>query len=192
MPDIPAAKAALRRRLLRARESRKRDPGAGAALAAVALRLPQVRPGGTVAAYVSVGTEPPTGPLLEELRAAGVRLLLPVVAPGGLDWAAYEGMGGLRAGPYGLLEPTGPRLGVIALAAVDLVLAPALAVDPYGHRLGRGGGHFDRSLAAAPEVPVVAVVYDEELLADVPVEPHDRPVTGAVTPTGLQWVGGDA
>lgn len=189
------AKAALRHRLLLARADRAdRVDGssAGAGIAAVAARLPQLRPGATVSAYVSVGTEPPTRPLLDALRGDGVRVLLPVLAPGGLEWAAYEGHDRLRPGPYGLLEPCGQRLGVSALAGVDLVLAPALAVDGRGHRLGRGGGHYDRALAAAPGVPVLAVVYDEELLAAVPVEPHDRPVTGAVTPTRLQWVEGRA
>lgn len=191
MPEAPATKAALRRRLLRARQERDPDPGAGAALVAVIRQLP-LRPGGTVAAYASVGTEPPTGPLLAALRDAGLRVLLPVLAAGGLDWAAYEGVEGLRPGPYGLLQPTGPRLGAAALAGTDLVLAPALAVDRYGHRLGRGGGHYDRALAGASGVPVLAVVYDEELLPEVPVEPHDRTVSGVVTPTRLEWVEGRA
>ncbi|MDQ3825225.1 MAG: hypothetical protein M3319_16065, partial [Actinomycetota bacterium] len=70
---------------------------------------------------------------------------------------------------------------VIATAA--LVLVPALAVDWHGTRLGRGGGHYDRTLPlASPGIPLVAVVRDDELLASVPVQPHDVPVTAALTP----------
>jgi 5-formyltetrahydrofolate cyclo-ligase len=63
------------------------------------------------------------------------------------------------------------------------VLVPALAVDWHGIRLGRGGGHYDRTLPlATPGTPLVAIVRDDEVLASVPVQPHDVPVTAALTP----------
>ena len=66
-------------------------------------------------------------------------------------------------------------------------MVPALAVDRHGHRLGRGGGSYDRALArAAPGAVVVAPVYEDELLDDVPAEAHDRPVHLAVLPSGVQ------
>src|SRR5664280_2311939 len=56
-----------------------------------------------------------------------------------------------------------------------------------GFRLGTGGGYYDRALGlVAPTVPVLAVVYDDELLDAVPSERHDRPVTGALTPSGVR------
>jgi 5-formyltetrahydrofolate cyclo-ligase len=64
-----------------------------------------------------------------------------------------------------------------------LVLVPALAVDQYGVRLGRGGGYYDRTLPlAAPGTPLVAVVRDDEVVASLPVQPHDVPVSAALTP----------
>ena len=63
---------------------------------------------------------------------------------------------------------------------------PALAVDRRGMRLGRGGGCYDRALGRVPRgTPVCALLHDGELLDEVPCEPHDRPVTHVVTPTGL-------
>lgn len=124
--------------------------------------------------------------MLDALVAAGCRVLLPVVARRGspLDWAMYTGADGLAAGPYGLLEPVGPRLGVVAVSAADIVLVPALAVDRRGVRLGRGAGYYDRSLVlAAPGATLIAVVRDAELVPCLPAAPHDVPMTAALTPS---------
>jgi 5-formyltetrahydrofolate cyclo-ligase len=92
----------------------------------------------------------------------------------------------LVAGPRGLREPGGPRLGVEAVCSVDLLLVPALAVGRDGTRMGRGGGSYDRVLARLPEPGplVVALLHDGEDVAFVPAEPHDRRVHAVITPTG--------
>jgi 5-formyltetrahydrofolate cyclo-ligase len=136
-----------------------------------------------VAAYVGVGTEPPTLRLLDALRASGVRVLLPVIEGTGLDWAVYDGRDTLADGPLGLAEPLGARLGAEGLLEADVVLVPALAVDPEGHRLGRGRGYYDRALQTVT-APVIAVVYDDDVVDAVAVESHDRDVDGWVTPSG--------
>jgi 5-formyltetrahydrofolate cyclo-ligase len=142
-----------------------------------------VRRAATVAAYVSVGTEPGTGPLLDGLVAAGKRVILPVVLPDlDLDWAVHTGA---LEGHRGLLEPDGPTLGVDAIATADVVLAPGLAVDDHGVRMGKGGGCYDRALGRVPVgTPVWVLLHDHERVARVPREPHDRPVNGVVTPSG--------
>jgi 5-formyltetrahydrofolate cyclo-ligase len=66
-----------------------------------------------------------------------------------------------------------------------VVLVPALAVDRRGNRLGRGAGFYDRSLIyAAPQARLVAVVRDEELVDELPADPHDVRMTHALTPSG--------
>jgi 5-formyltetrahydrofolate cyclo-ligase len=131
-----------------------------------------------------VGAEPGSAELLDGLLRRGCRVLLPLITQRGpLDWADYTGAGSLQAGPLGLREPIGPPLGAAVIATAALVLVPALAVDWYGSRLGRGGGHYDRTLPLAdPGTPLVAVVRDDEVLASVPVQPHDVPVTAVLTP----------
>jgi 5-formyltetrahydrofolate cyclo-ligase len=143
-----------------------------------------VRPGQTLCAYVPVGSEPGSAHMLDDVADFGVRVLLPVVAgQGPLDWAWYAGPDSLRPGPYGLLEPIGERLSTAALRIADLVLVPALAVDRVGTRIGRGAGYYDQSLPlAAPGTPMVAVVRDQEIVAELPSEPHDVPMTAAITP----------
>ncbi|MCC9306809.1 5-formyltetrahydrofolate cyclo-ligase [Kitasatospora sp. RB6PN24] len=183
-------KAALRSRLLAARRalSPERRSTAAAAIAERALTL--LPAGAVVAAYVSVGAEPGTRPLLDRLHRRGTRVLLPVLLPDNdLDWAAYQGPDRLAPAARGLLEPTGERLGPDAVTAADVVLLPGLAVDRRGLRLGRGGGSYDRVLArltAAGATPLlVTLLYPEELLERVPVEPHDHPVHAVVTSDGV-------
>lgn len=143
---------------------------------------------GTVCCYVPFGTEPGSIALLDVLAGAGARVLLPVVPsePGPLDWAEYSGTASLAAGRFrGVLEPAGERLGPGGIAAADLVLLPAVAVDRAGVRLGRGAGYYDRSLPfVSPGTELAAVVRDAELVPELPAEPHDVRMNAVLTPGG--------
>lgn len=182
-------KIALRDQLLTARRRRPlAEVGEAArAIADHLLAAPEVRRAATVACYVSVGTEPGTTALLDLLVAAGKRVILPVLLPDAdLDWAAYQGPGSLAPARRGLLEPVGPALGVNTVAGADAVLVPGLAVSTRGMRLGRGGGSYDRALARVPVGTFTCVLlYDDEMVAEVPAEAHDRAVTAAATPSGI-------
>lgn len=160
---------------------------AARAIADVLLATDEVRRAATVACYVSLGTEPGTTDLLDRLVDAGKRVILPVLLPDNdLDWAVYRGPTSLAPARRGLLEPVGPSLGVDAVATADVVLVPGVAVSEGGMRLGRGGGSYDRALGRVPAGTFTCVLlYDDEVLPDVPAEPHDRPVTAAATPGGL-------
>ena len=189
--DVAARKTALRDQLLTARRRRPllERQAVAADIADQLLAWEPVRRAATVAAYASVGSEPATGRLLERLVAGGKRVVLPVVQPDrDLDWAVYTG--DLVPARLGLLEPPGPRLGVDALATADVVLVPGVAVDPRGNRLGRGGGSYDRALGRVPVgTPVVVLLHDDELVEEIPVADHDRPVTAVATPSALRVLG---
>ena len=103
-------------------------------------------------------------------------------------------LGPMRVGPHGLLQPSEPVRGPGTVARADIVLVPALAVDEHGHRLGRGGGSYDRALArVGGQIPTIALLYDDELLPSVPAEPHDQRVRVVARPsTGLTRTGGPA
>jgi len=193
VPDIRQQKAELRSRLLAARAglSAGQRATAGRLIRDALLSLPEVQMAGTVAAYYSVGAEPDTRGLVYALWKRGTYVLLPLLRPDGdLDWASYEGPDSLVPGPRGLREPAEPPRGVDAVSRADVVLAPALAVDRAGRRLGRGGGSFDRALArVGPLIQVIALLYDDELVGRVPAEPHDVPVRSAVRPGhGVTWL----
>lgn len=186
---VTREKAALRASLL----ARRRQLGLAelvddaAALAARALAAPEIMRAATVAAYVSVGSEPGTGSLLDALVERGQRVLLPVLLrDGDLDWCRYTDPASLVPAGRGLLEPVGSRLGVDAIRQTDAVLCPGLAVDRRGLRLGRGGGSYDRALARVARPTWVAVLlYDDEVIEQIPVDLHDRRVDAAITPSRL-------
>ncbi|HLX49003.1 MAG TPA: 5-formyltetrahydrofolate cyclo-ligase [Streptosporangiaceae bacterium] len=183
-----AAKAALRRRILAARRtlSEQQREAAGRRLRDHILALPQVQMAGTVAAYYSAGTEPPSRGLVYALWKRGTYVVLPVIRNGvagsaDLDWASYEGPDSMIPASHGLLEPAEP--GGKAITSADVVIVPALAVDRNGNRLGRGGGFYDRALAqVGPLIPVIALLYDDELLDTVPAGPLDRAVRMVARP----------
>jgi 5-formyltetrahydrofolate cyclo-ligase len=186
---IGVTKLALRDQLLAARRHLPLDVlGERArATAAHVMATPEVQRAATITAYVSVSSEPGTGPLLDLLAEAGKRVILPVLQPDNdLDWAAYDGPRNLRTARRGLLEPTGRTLGTDAIATADAVLVPGLAVGRDGTRLGHGGGCYDRALARVPVGTFVCVVlHSEEVLEVVPRDDHDRSVGAVATELGI-------
>jgi 5-formyltetrahydrofolate cyclo-ligase len=189
VPTATVAKIALRDRIRTQRHRRGLLEVGDAArgLAEVVTGRPEVRRAATVAAYVSIGAEPGTGALLDALTAAGKRVILPVLQPDhDLGWGTWRGPTALAPARLGLLEPV-DQLGPEAVATADVVLVPGLAVSTTGDRLGQGGGSYDRALGrVSVGTPVVILLYDDEVGLDVPVAPHDRPVTAAATPT--RWL----
>jgi 5-formyltetrahydrofolate cyclo-ligase len=185
--DGGSGKRGWRARLLAARAGLSPGELSGAADAVGRHVLARLAGTERVAAYVPVGREPGSLRMLDELLSGGTEVLLPVVVADGLDWARYAGASELIAGPLGTRAPAGPRLGAPALGSADAVLLPALAVDHGGVRLGRGGGYYDRALAAVPAGrPLIALLHDGELVPRLPADRWDRTVTAVVSPA-IGW-----
>jgi 5-formyltetrahydrofolate cyclo-ligase len=160
---------------------------------------------GTFAAYLGVGSEPPTLPLLTALHEAGHRLLLPVCEPGlALSWVYWTPASeSVRSRYAPIQEPAGERHGTTVMLQAHGIFLPATAVDFSGNRIGQGGGYYDKFLAALtallssraeacdggllPPLPTAAVVFDGEVLpaGSIPAESFDRKVAAALTPGGL-------
>ncbi|MEO6605113.1 MAG: 5-formyltetrahydrofolate cyclo-ligase [Aeromicrobium sp.] len=181
------SKDELREELLQARRDMRDDVRAEAA-EAIALHLlaaPLISSAKRVACYVSMATEPGTGPLIDGLMARGIEVIVPLSLPDGtLDWVAYDPSAQTTVTTLGITELEGDALGAAALVECALVIVPALAVDHQGHRLGRGAGYYDRALDGTTR-PLCALVFTHELLQSVPYEPHDVPVNLAITPDGV-------
>jgi 5-formyltetrahydrofolate cyclo-ligase len=180
-------KAQVRGELLERR--RAMSPGeraeAAEAIALHLLAVPVIARANRVACYLSMPSEPGTGPLVAALHDRGVEVVVPIsLDDHTLDWSTYDPTAAVTPTALGIPEPAGVRLGVDALDTCDVVILPALAVDHAGHRLGRGAGYYDRALAGT-SAPLCAVVFTHELLPTLPHEPHDVPVQMAVTPAGL-------
>ncbi|PWG63181.1 5-formyltetrahydrofolate cyclo-ligase [Bifidobacterium callitrichidarum] len=149
--------------------------------------------GVTVAAYVSMGSEMETRPLLAMLLAEGCRVLVPRLGSGReIGWSVLDSLDALETvnqpGHLRPDEPEGQVLPPEALAECDLAIAPAMGVDPRGYRLGRGAGWYDRALAARRAgCPLVAVCWPWEVLDDdLPAESHDVPADAVLTSAGFR------
>ncbi|MCQ1999390.1 5-formyltetrahydrofolate cyclo-ligase [Arthrobacter zhaoxinii] len=171
----------------------KANAASGLARLGLARAQELVPRGGTVAGYLSVGSEPGTGELLEGLCRAGYRVVVPVCEPGRrLSWCDWTPETVLAPGLHGsLLEPTGERFAAADLPELGLVLVPALAADSSGGRMGKGGGYYDRFLARlradGNPAPAAAVVYDHEFVPAGSFEttPLDAAVDAVLTPS--EW-----
>ncbi len=87
----------------------------------------------------------------------------------------------LETGPFGLLQPVADA----DVLTPDVVIVPLIGFTADGGRLGQGGGHYDRWLAAHPDAVAIGLAWDSQLMADLPHEPHDRTLAAVVTPTRL-------
>lgn len=173
-------KRALRADLRDRRENLEYDPELADGILRNLAGLVNARGSKVIACYLPFGNEPDTELFIDWALEAGIQVLLPVSLDSGeLDWVVYEGE--TEVGIFGFAEAVGKK---VDLASADLIIAPALAVDQSGNRLGKGKGYYDRALSDQT-APVIAVVYDDELLETIPIEPHDQPVAAVVTPSQL-------
>jgi 5-formyltetrahydrofolate cyclo-ligase len=139
----------------------------------------------SMSCFLSTTTEPSTREFVAAAVGRGIRVLLPVTRTDGLlDWSVATPDLDITEGMFGLPEPVGELLGPIAVNDVDLLVIPAAAVDRSGMRLGWGRGYFDKTIGSMDRCPpVYAVVFDSEVVDEVPSDVHDQPVAGVVTPT---------
>ncbi len=191
--DVGEAKARMRADVRDARAARDLPERQAAAQALARHGRDLVAGPVTVAAHLSLPTEPGTDPLLAALDAAGAAVIVPRVAGGVLEWVEWRPDVPTTPGAFGIAEPTGPAV-IGALAQVAVVFLPALSVDRAGRRLGQGGGFYDRALADVPPHadggPLrVACVFDDEIVDEVPNEEHDLTVDVALTPSGVVPLG---
>jgi 5-formyltetrahydrofolate cyclo-ligase len=186
--DLSNEKRALRAELRERRRimpSTERD-AATAALTANLEKLATDLGARSVAGYLSRPDEPNIRPFVHWAHDRGIRVLLPVSREDGLlDWATYDG-GEEALDPFGMPAPTSELLSPMEVSRVDLILAPAACVDSTGMRMGWGRGYFDKTLGSMEKrPPVYAVLFDSELVDEVPSEVHDQRVDGVVRPSGI-------
>lgn len=181
-----AAKAALRRQIREARRARGEADRehADASIAARALRL--LADSTVVACYLSMSSEPGTSALIDLLRQRAIRVLLPRVEDQQLVWVELADATTFTPSTLGMLEPGGVGI-PHALIDCDAVVIPALAVASDGSRLGQGGGFYDRALQGVPKHSdggplLVGLLFDDEILAELPTEEHDCRLDHAITP----------
>ncbi len=160
-------------------------------MAAKGLDPAGLRPPLTVSAFLSIGAELETRPLLDRLAHDGFNLCLPVMQGRGQplifrDWSPGDP---LDAVIWGIEEPveTAPE------RIPDVVITPLLAFDAQGWRLGYGGGFFDRTLKLLRErgrVLAIGYAFDQQEVDAVPHLDYDERLDSILTPSGLRKVSG--
>lgn len=141
---------------------------------------PEIAAAQVIASYMSYGEEPVTKLLNQNLIKAGKTLLLPCISGSEMIWVQWNGDESQLNHKTKIPEPIGEPF--TDLAAIEVVLVPALRMDSDGYRLGQGGGFYDRFL---PKVRAwkIGLLHDGELSSQkLPRESHDIPLNAAATP----------
>lgn len=157
---------------------------ADSAIAAHLLAMPAYQEAETVFCFVGTGWEIDTRPILSAALTDGKRLCMPLcTGPGLMELRQIMALDQLAPGAYGLPEPPSDAPAV-AVDAVDLAVLPCMGCNHLGHRLGRGGGYYDRFLSAYRSAAVL-LCRERLIREEIPLEPHDMPIPWVLTERGL-------
>ncbi len=158
------------------------DPALGAVLAQHVLHGMTLPAGAVVAGFWPLAGEIDIRPLLQALDARGHPIGLPVTGRRGepLIFRLWHPGAPLLPGRFGTRHPDGPEI------APDLLLMPLLAFDAAGHRLGYGGGFYDRTVALLPRALRIGCAFARQELDSVPTGPYDQTLHAIATETGLR------
>lgn len=128
----------------------------------------------TIYGYLPYNQEVRTIPMLEQALKDGKRVAVPKVYGDEMKFLYLDDLTQVSKGYAGIPEPIAD--GPVADDDTALVLMPGLAFDPAGHRIGYGGGFYDKFLAAEPNHPTLALCYEFQMLPELHTEEHDIPV----------------
>jgi 5-formyltetrahydrofolate cyclo-ligase len=142
--------------------------------------LPEFLQADVIASYMSYGDEPDTSQLNRQLIATGKTLLLPRISGVDLEWVRWNGSADELQEKKKIREPKGEVFSELEKVAV--IIVPALRIDRSGHRLGQGGGYYDRALPKLSAWSIGLIHPDEISSADLPREPWDVPLDALATP----------
>ena len=139
-------------------------------------------PGAIIAGYRAVKDEADPALLMRALAAKGHALALPRIAAKdcALHFHRWREGDALHDNCHGIAEPAADAERVTP----DIILVPLLAFDAAGHRLGYGGGYFDRTLAEI-RATTIGIAYARQQIPSLPREPHDRTLDAILTENGI-------
>lgn len=145
-----------------------------AALAKAFYETAEYKNAKTIYGYLPYNQEVRTTQMLAHALADGKQVAVPKVYGDEMKFILLSDLGQVAKGYAGIPEPIAD--GPVAADPTALVLMPGLAFDPEGHRLGYGGGFYDKFLAAEPNHPTLALCYDFQMLPHLDTESYDIPV----------------
>lgn len=148
------------------------------------IRLPEFTDAKTIFFYASFRSEVDTIEMIKISLSHGKQIILPRVDKENKKLLLYKikDINELAQGYMGILEPSVSEGKLTGLDDIDLIIIPGAAFDVLGSRLGYGAGFYDRLLAGMKKkIPIIAPAYEEQIVDDIPSEPHDVKVTKIIT-----------
>lgn len=176
-------KAAFRRQLRMLRPERDTIARESQQICRWLLAWPEYQRATCLAAYMPLAHEADITPLLSQALKADKQLMLPRIVDGEMRFYWVKELSALRTGAFGIREPA-PDAPQAALEQATLILTPLEAVDALGHRLGKGGGYYDRALRTRKGF-ALGVALHYQVVERVPTADWDVPLDGWVAPEGI-------
>lgn len=178
MTELQGVKCALRNEMREKREKMTREENIGKSVAAQMklLASSEWKNASGIALYASCKGELSTYLLLDQAWRTGKKVYLPKVTDarnGEMNFFSCAGPQSLERGAFGIPEPVGG----VAMGSLDLMIAPGLAFDRNGHRLGYGGGYYDRFLDEKNAFPKIGLCFAWQILSEIPHDDYDRTVS---------------
>ena len=149
------------------------------------LSLPAYKEAKIIMAYLSMPEEIQLHEFFTAAFSDEKILAVPFISADEMAAVELPNMNALEVGSYGILTVKSDVRKFIDAAEIDCVITPGVAFDMQGHRLGRGGGYYDKFLSLAVNAKKISLAYDCQIVNSVPVETFDIPVDAVVTPTKL-------
>ena len=178
-------KGDIRKRILRPRDAMTREEIASGSRAIVKrlTELDQIRRASTLMVYLGFGSEVLADDLIRWGWGEGKRIAVPFCRPASRELIAcrIEGFDELECGHYGIREPKAGLIRAVPQGEIDAVVIPAVAFDRQGHRLGYGGGYYDRFLPGAPRAERIGIAFARQIVAEIPADLHDVTMDRIVT-----------
>ena len=184
--DLAQRKRALRDRVRAVRDALTPEERARRSDAAATnlFALPEMNGASTVMTFWSFGSEVDTGLTIRRLADEGRRVVLPRVEGRTIVAVTYRPGDPVTEASFGAMEPT--EKDVVPPEAIDVVVAPGLAFDRLGYRVGYGGGFYDRFLRRTrPDAVTVGLCFAVQVVDEVPHRRGDRPMALVVTDEGV-------
>ena len=178
-----ATKKEIRQRLLAMRSACPKEERArqSAEIARLVAAHPAYHGCGTLFSYVPFRQEVDTWPLMRIALAEGKTVAVPKVEGREMTFYRITGEDDLVPGSFGILEPK-ENCPAVSPASDDVMLLPGAAFDREGHRIGYGGGFYDRYLEKHPEPVKIGICFDFQLVDAIPAETFDQAADAVICP----------
>jgi 5-formyltetrahydrofolate cyclo-ligase len=183
-------KKVIRREALARRNAQPDKDTLSAVIFERVLALTEYTLAGTVLFYIDVRSEVQTRLALASALNSGKRFVVPYCVDDELTLFHLQGLDELEPAAFGILEPNTSLRGVserrVDPKEIDFVIAPGVAFDRRGGRLGHGLGYYDRLLQRLrPEAVIVGLAFECQLFNEIPMSPHDVFMDFAVTESAV-------